>query len=84
VVARALMADGRDLGEAAAEIYAKDGEPPEPMAFLATFDAGDREFGAQARLNLGLLVVAYFCRMKDGQTNYYTREFYRRHEGHRP
>jgi len=78
VVAGALMADGRDLGEAAAEIYAKDGEPPEPMAFLATFDAGDREFGAQARLNLGLLVVAYFCRMKDGQTNYYTREFYRR------
>lgn len=78
VVARALMADGRDLGEAAAEVYAKDGEPPEPVAFLATFDAGDREFGAQARLNLGLLVVAYFCRMKDGQTNYYTREFYRR------
>ena len=79
VVARAVTAAGRDLGEAPVHVYAKDGEPPEPMAFLATFDAGDREIEIQARLNLGLLVVVYFHRPKDGSgSNWYTREFYHR------
>ena len=79
VTVRAVMADGRDLGEATADLYAKDGEPPEPLLFLTTFDAGDREVEIQARLNLGLLVVVYFSRMKDaGQSNWYIREFYRK------
>jgi hypothetical protein len=79
VAVRPLMADGRDPGEVLADVYAKDGEPPEPMLFLASFDAGDREVEIQARLNLGLLVVVHFSRVKDaGQSNWYLREFYRR------
>jgi hypothetical protein len=78
VTARAVTVSGHDLGEVPAHVYAKDGEPPEPMAFLATYDAGDREIEIQARLNLGLLVVAYFYRFKGASSgsNWYTREFY--------
>jgi len=79
VAVHPLMADGRDPGEVLADVYAKDGEPPEPMLFLASFDAGDREVEIQARLNLGLLVVVHFSRVKAaGQSNWYLREFYRR------
>ena len=59
----------------ALNIYSRDA-----AGFTACYQFDSRETRLQANWNQGLLVVAGFNTFKedDGQTNYFTREFYRR------
>jgi hypothetical protein len=68
-----------DWGETTAKVFALGVESAEGEAFCANYDLGFMEVMLQARANLGLLVVAFYSRFKDGsgRADYFIREFYR-------
>ena len=69
-----------DWGEATAHVFALRVESAEGEAFSARFSLDVMDVALQARAPLGLLVISFFSRFKDGsnRADYFSREFFRR------
>ncbi|MGH3329229.1 MAG: hypothetical protein ACRDPT_15805 [Streptomycetales bacterium] len=69
-----------DWGEASTSLYVDAANPSGPPALLATHDHGFMRIHLQARINIGVFVVAQYAEFTDasGRANYFMREVYRR------
>jgi hypothetical protein len=63
-----------------ANLYAKNVDSAELMAFDVHYNLGFMEIQGQANFSLGLLVLACFNTFRDesGRSNYFSREFFHR------